>query len=348
MKIYKKYIDTIKIGKYTFKPKVNVYYVDNIMSDEKIAKKEGDYINSSFYKKHNGILINENADVYRKDNGKLLLKIRKNVIPKELTKKPIESFVKTAQTLTNNRGASSGKLDKKKIPEYIFKNVNNSLLKKKFRANIKFKNKQNQDATHSVTNYALSNIIGYYDKPERANMKGPQCRLTAFNKNKIKEWKNALPFIKHVNKLFKHLTPKKYAKQLRRANKVPKFKIKGTAFSTLTINYSWRTALHRDRGDFLDGFGNLVVCEDFNNPNEYTGCYTGFPQFGIAVDVRDGDYLAMDVHEWHCNTEFKKKGKTKKLLKKTERDRIINANGWNFNRLSLVHYLRENMIKCKE
>ena len=41
------------------------------------------------------------------------------------------------------------------------------------------------------------------------NTKGPQCRLTAFNKNKVKEWKNALPFIKHVNKLFKHLTPKK-------------------------------------------------------------------------------------------------------------------------------------------
>ena len=36
------------------------------MSDEKIAKKEGDYVNSSFYKKHNGILIDENADVLEK------------------------------------------------------------------------------------------------------------------------------------------------------------------------------------------------------------------------------------------------------------------------------------------
>ena len=229
-----------------------------------------------------------------------------------------------------------------------YKNLDKSAVNKKFRVNLTYKNKHNQTNSQSISNYAQSNIIGYYDKPERANMKGPQCRLTAFNKKHIDKWKNALPFIKHVNKLFKHLTPKEYSKQLRRANQVPQFKIKGTAYSTLTINYSWRTALHRDRGDFLDGFGNLVVCEDFNNPNEYTGCYTGFPQFGVAVDVRDGDYLAMDVHEWHCNTEFKKKGRKKKLLKDTERNRIIKQNGWDFNRLSLVHYLREKMIKCKK
>ena len=137
------------------------------MNDDKIAKKEGDYVNSSFYKKHNGIIINENADVYTKDNGELLLKIRKNVIPKELTKKPIESFVKTAQTLTNNRGASSGKLDKKRFQIY-YERFEHFIIEKNSEANTKFKNKQNQEATHSVTNYALSNTIGYYDKPERA------------------------------------------------------------------------------------------------------------------------------------------------------------------------------------
>jgi hypothetical protein len=41
------------------------------------------------------------------------------------------------------------------------------------------------------------------------------------------------------------------------------------------------------------------------------------------VDVRQGDFLAMDVHEWHCNTP------------------IIGT-----GRLSIVAYLRKNMIKC--
>ena len=48
----------------------------------------------------------------------------------------------------------------------------------------------------------------------------------------------------------------------------------------------WRTALHKDKGDFDDGFGNLTVCGD----NEYNGCYTGFPQYGICFNVKRGDF----------------------------------------------------------
>ena len=45
----------------------------------------------------------------------------------------------------------------------------------------------------------------------------------------------------------------------------PEFAIGNTAFSTVTINYSWRTALHKDAGDYMDGFGNLIVIEDTAN-----------------------------------------------------------------------------------
>ena len=48
----------------------------------------------------------------------------------------------------------------------------------------------------------------------------------------------------------------------------------------------------------------------------------------VAIDVRDGDFLAMDVHEWHCNTK-------------------IHPIDKDYTRLSLVAYLREKMIKCK-
>ena len=58
-------------------------------------------------------------------------------------------------------------------------------------------------------------------------------------------------------------------------------------------NYSWRTGLHRDAGDFEGGYGNLVVCEDENNPNKFRGCYLGFHyQYGVAVDVREGDFFS--------------------------------------------------------
>ena len=56
--------------------------------------------------------------------------------------------------------------------------------------------------------------------------------------------------------LFHELVPDRYNNQLQRAGESPEFVIDGTAFSTVTVNYSWRTALHRDKGDFEDGFGN--------------------------------------------------------------------------------------------
>ena len=108
--------------------------------------------------------------------------------------------------------------------------------------------------------------------------------------------------------------------------KTPNFQIKNTAFSTITINYNYRTGTHKDRGDLEEGFGNLIVCEDDQNPNKFGGSYLGFPQFGVAVDVRQGDFLAMDVHQWHANLPMHPANKT-------------------VRRLSVVCYLRINIWK---
>jgi hypothetical protein len=37
----------------------------------------------------------------------------------------------------------------------------------------------------------------------------------------------------------------------------------------------------------------------------------------IGFDVRTGDFLAMDVHEWHCNTEL-----TGQLSRRAENKRL--------------------------
>ena len=42
--------------------------------------------------------------------------------------------------------------------------------------------------------------------------------------------------------MFKELTPEPYELQYKRANETSDFAVEGTAFSTVTINYSWRTA----------------------------------------------------------------------------------------------------------
>jgi hypothetical protein len=53
----------------------------------------------------------------------------------------------------------------------------------------------------------------------------------------------------------------------------------------------------KDKGDDDQGYGNLCVIER----GKYTGGETCLPQYGIGVDVREGDILLMDVHEWHAN-----------------------------------------------
>ena len=118
------------------------------------------------------------------------------------------------------------------------------------------------------------------------------------------------------------LCPKEHQDQLKAARSTP-FHIRGTAFSTVTTNLNFRTAAHMDNGDWPTGFGNLVVIE---RGAPYKGAYTGFPQYGVAVDCRTGDFLAMDVHQVHGNSPMVSSDDTSQ-------------------RLSLVNYLREGIIK---
>jgi hypothetical protein len=162
-----------------------------------------------------------------------------------------------------------------------------------------------------------------------------------------------IPYIQRVDNLFKELIPEKYNNQLKQALKTPDFIIDNTCFSTVTMNYSWRTACHKDSGDFKDGFGNILVCENKNNPFKYKGCYLGFPQYKVCLNVRHGDFCATNVHEWHCNTElisdFNVDLLNTSLDKNMNKDKRLQFNNkWYYNRLSMVFYLREKMIKCAE
>ena len=262
-------------------------------------------------------------------NGKktLLFKFRKNVIPKNLCVIGIENLKKAAMKTHDNRGASAGIIDYKKLnklPLYAndpkqFKEV------KKFRI-MGYKSKKNGKwVNNSFGNLSHSNIIGFFDKRDRnLGMNAPPCRTTAFTSQQVDKWNKVRPLIKSIDLQFKKLIPDRYKVQYDQAHETPDFVIDDTAFSTITINYNWRTALHKDAGDLKKGFGNLVVLEE----GEYDGGETGFPQYKVAIDVRNGDFLGMNVHEWHCNTKIKPKSK-------------------DYTRLSLVSYLREKMSRCK-
>jgi hypothetical protein len=248
-------------------------------------------------------LINSDSDGYHLVDGKkqVLFKFRKNKVNK-FSDIAINTFLKESKKKHSNRGIAAGIPSGSKTARHITKTGQNE------------------------GNYIASNISGYYDRPLREH-KGQlgtnvACRTTAFTFNNKNLWESALPFIVYCSKLYKQLAPKEYHLQKKEYNLIDdSLKIPKSVFTTITTNYNWRTACHKDTGDFDKGLGNLIVLG-----NDFTGGYLGFPEFKVLIKIEPGDFLLMDVHQFHCNTK-------------------ISGNGF---RLSFVMYIRQDMKQCKK
>jgi hypothetical protein len=272
------------------KDKVIEYIVDKDYNDDKLDKVLNHKLKPSQIK----TIINHDADVYTKE-GKLLLRFRKDKLKKENSDAFYENVIKFAENTTQNRGSASGSKNKN-----IYENP-------------KIK----------------SNILGYFDKlapGQKFILKNKgiplpkiTVRETRFLIDYPEKYKKLLPMIKEIDKYYEQYIPEPYKKQRRKANQTP-FKISGTAFTTVTTNVNYQTTVHRDKGDDIEGFGNLAVIEH----GKYKGGETCFPQYGIGVDVRTGDILYMDVHQPHGNLPIKLESPDAK-------------------RLSIVCYLRKNI-----
>ena len=272
---------------------VDVYYVDKNMSDDAISHLKGTFVKKSQI----SLIINSDADVYTNDN-KLLLKFRKNKLPLNQVDKFYDNVIQYARNnYTSNRGSASG----------TRKNAN-------MKTNAK----------------VASNVIGYMDtfSPQQKFLLKKQNRTVKYNVRECRfnmlypeKYKELIPLVQSIDKYYKKLIPAQFEKQYRKA-KQTHFKIANTSFTTITTNVNFRTTRHQDKGDDAEGFGNLTVIER----GKYKGAETCLPQYGIGVNVRNGDVLFMDVHEWHGNLPMIPESK-------------------DATRLSIVCYLRHNVWK---
>jgi hypothetical protein len=169
----------------------------------------------------------------------------------------------------------------------------------------------------------LSGAVGYMD--ENAMIR--YCRKTAFTYDHFEQYKAGIPFVQRINELYSELAPEHYTRQRNLAKASNRnYIIADTAFSTVTVNKNFQTAVHKDAGDYPDGFGNLIAYREGN----WTGSYFVLPQYGVGFDLQNGDALFVDVHQWHGNTAYE-----------------------NFNpaqgdlRISFVMYYREMIFKCQ-
>ena len=308
------------------------------LSYEEIKAKEGTYFTEQDIDK----IYDEDIDVYVEKDGKeeLLAKFRKNVLPKDIIQIGWEAFYETA-VASRTRGAAAGPIDVKSAYWKKRKPIETKVW------STRYKNKGKRTATR-VNNNVFSSILGYFESSPIFR-KNP-CRLTNYTRRFFDNYKKGIPFIQELDKCFKTLTPEEYKNQLIRAKKNPYYRIDDTAFSSITINRNFRTGLHMDDGDFRGGFGNLSVIER----GKYDGGYTVFPQYKIGFNVRTGDYLAMNVHEFHCNTEMSETTEQKKYnasLPKIHYDDVSTGTlggDKNYTRISFVCYLREKLISCKQ
>lgn len=278
------------------------------MVNEILVKKtyKGCKLGKFYGEKHYSTIIKEDCDCYwidKNGNKLILFKLRKKAIPEEYVGDVINTFLSHTKKLNSNRGYASGAF-----------------------TNGKFR-KSDGPKSVSYSREAPSGISGYFDRPSH-HIKGRfntniVCRTTRFTRDYPLKWNSSLPFFISIDRLYKKLAPLHHKKQKKFIDDkiLNCYKIKHTVFTTVTSNYNWRTACHTDSGDFLDGLGNLIIMGD----EKWKGCYLGFPEFQIAVDVRPLDFLLMDVHQYHCNTRIK-----------------VNKG----MRLSFVCYLRENMKLC--
>ena len=270
--------------------------IEKKFSDKIFENKIGTFFDESYY----DIIINNDHDCYFIDNMgnmKILFKIRKKVVKPKMHILMREIFEKYAKKQSNQRAKAAG-------GERILKN-------NVTRSNI----------------MASSSIVGYYDRakmPDRKYFKtNVVCRKTSFTRDNVDSWNKSISFFKLIAGYYKKLAPLHYKMQQYYIRSSP-YKIDSTPFTTVTTNYNWRTACHKDKGDYSDGMGNLVVLGE-----NFGGCYLGFPQFKIAINTEPGDLVIMNVHEWHCNTEL-----------------ILYDNS--SVRLSFVCYMRRDMALCNK
>lgn len=164
-------------------------------------------------------------------------------------------------------------------------------------------------------NRVLSTTLGYAP-PNSFN----PCRKTVlYRQHEHLFDSDTLPLIQRISEIHSEYAPiqfnelSEYCRTLNPLVVLPK-----TVYTTATINHTYRTLCHRDRDD-KSGLTPIAVFK----VGEYSGGEFMMPEFGLAINLEEGDVLLVQVHELHCNAEIQGSG-----------------------RISIVCYCSEKISKC--
>lgn len=124
------------------------------------------------------------------------------------------------------------------------------------------------------------------------------CRLTAWTGRNLPQWQTLHPLLQAIAEQLQRYVPDRHAAQQARAEATdPAWIVPGTPFSTITVNNSYPTGVHTDKGDLDEGFSTIAALRR----GPYTGGQLVFPAYRVAADLHHGDLILMDAHQWHGN-----------------------------------------------
>jgi hypothetical protein len=125
------------------------------------------------------------------------------------------------------------------------------------------------------------------------------CRLTSWTGRHLPAWQELHPLLRTVAAALAEHVPDRHAAQAAQiAATHPDWVVPGTPFTTVTVNNTYPTGVHTDKGDLEAGFSALFAVRR----GQFTGGRLVFPEWRVAADLADGDLLLMDAHQWHGNT----------------------------------------------
>jgi hypothetical protein len=178
--------------------------------------------------------------------------------------------------------------------------------------------------------HVSSNIIGSFDPAGSYKF----CRLTSWTGSNLPAWQALQPALQRVGDQFAEHVPDRYEAQMEEIRLThPDWVVPGTPFTTVTVNNTYPTGMHQDKGDLDKGFSTIFTLRR----GSYTGGVFMFPEFRLGVDLQDGDLILMDAHQWHANSAI-----TCACDKRITRY----CEDCGAERISVVSYMRTNMVRC--
>ena len=152
------------------------------------------------------------------------------------------------------------------------------------------------EAGSSHSRSRKSKLIGNYDvsrnyKLVKALGTNRVCVRTEFDK-KYPQTSENIAYWEKLSKLYKTHARSEY--NLQKSIFPCPGRIGNSVFTTITANYNWESAVHRDSGNF-----HTLTC--FTVHGDFDGAELCFPDYRVGFRVKENDLLLFDGNEMHGN-----------------------------------------------